>query len=89
MHTASQQASQSFATHVEQQSAKMRKLGAAPDYIIGSAHAVTDNGEIIVGSGSSIRNPPAASASSSSPQHSAFEQVLRTTASWDLYGIAP
>ena len=29
-----------------------RKLGAAPDYIIGSAHAVTDAGEIIVGSGS-------------------------------------
>ncbi len=31
---------------------EMRKLGAAPDYIIGSAHAVTDAGEIIVGSGS-------------------------------------
>jgi hypothetical protein len=30
----------------------MRKLGAAPDYIIGSAHAITDDGEIIVGSGS-------------------------------------
>jgi hypothetical protein len=30
----------------------MRKLGAAPDYVIGSAHAVTDAGEIIVGSGS-------------------------------------
>jgi hypothetical protein len=29
-----------------------RKLGAAPDYMIGSAHAVTDSGEIIVGSGS-------------------------------------
>jgi LUD domain len=29
-----------------------RKLGAAPDYIIGSAHALTDAGEIIVGSGS-------------------------------------
>jgi hypothetical protein len=29
-----------------------RKLGAAPDYIIGSAHAVTDTGDIIVGSGS-------------------------------------
>jgi hypothetical protein len=29
-----------------------RKLGAAPDYMIGSAHAVTDAGEIIVGSGS-------------------------------------
>ncbi len=30
----------------------MRKPGAAPDYIVGSAHAVTDVGEIIVGSGS-------------------------------------
>jgi len=30
----------------------MRKLGAAPDYIVGSAHAITDDGEIIVGSGS-------------------------------------
>jgi hypothetical protein len=29
-----------------------RKLGAAPDYVIGSAHAVTDAGDIIVGSGS-------------------------------------
>jgi len=34
------------------QSREMRKLGAAPDYILGSAHAVTDDGEIIVGSGS-------------------------------------
>jgi len=31
---------------------EMRKLAAAPDYIVGSAHAVTDSGEIIVGSGS-------------------------------------
>ena len=30
----------------------MRKLGAAPDYIVGSAHAITDDGEIVVGSGS-------------------------------------
>jgi hypothetical protein len=29
-----------------------RKLGAAPDYIVGSAHAVTADGEVIVGSGS-------------------------------------
>src|SRR6266851_3758931 len=36
----------------ETQGREMRKLGAAPDYIIGSAHAVTDDGEIIVGSGS-------------------------------------
>jgi hypothetical protein len=36
----------------ETQGRQMRKLGAAPDYMIGSAHAVTDDGEIIVGSGS-------------------------------------
>jgi hypothetical protein len=34
------------------QARERRKLGAAPDYIIGSAHAVTDAGDIIVGSGS-------------------------------------
>ncbi len=31
---------------------EMQKLGAAPDYILGSAHAVTDDGEVVVGSGS-------------------------------------
>jgi len=36
----------------ETQGREMRKLGAAPDYILGSAHAVTDAGEIVVGSGS-------------------------------------
>ena len=36
----------------ETQAREMRKLGAAPDYIVGSAHAITDDGEIIVGSGS-------------------------------------
>jgi hypothetical protein len=30
----------------------MRKLGAAPDDIVGSAHAITDDGIIMVGSGS-------------------------------------
>jgi LUD domain len=34
------------------QADEMRRLGAAPDYIIGSAHAITDAGEIVVGSGS-------------------------------------
>jgi hypothetical protein len=34
------------------QSREMRKLGAAPDYILGSAHAITDDGDIVVGSGS-------------------------------------
>jgi hypothetical protein len=36
----------------ETQARERRKLGAAPDYILGSAHAVTDAGEIMVGSGS-------------------------------------
>jgi hypothetical protein len=31
---------------------QMRKLAAAPDYIVGSAHAVTADGQIVVGSGS-------------------------------------
>jgi L-lactate utilization protein LutC len=31
---------------------EMAKLGAAPDYILGSAHAITEGGEIVVGSGS-------------------------------------
>jgi hypothetical protein len=36
----------------ETEGREMRKLGAAPDYIIGSAHAITDDGQILVGSGS-------------------------------------
>ena len=34
------------------QAREMRKLGAAPDYMLGSAAAVTDRGEILVASGS-------------------------------------
>ena len=34
------------------QAREQRKLGAAPDYMVGSAHAVTMDGEVIVGSGS-------------------------------------
>jgi hypothetical protein len=34
------------------QADQMRKAGAAPDYVLGSVHAVTDDGELIVGSGS-------------------------------------
>ncbi len=36
----------------ETQSRERRKLGAAPDYIVGSAHAITEDGIIMVGSGS-------------------------------------
>jgi len=34
------------------QGREMRKLGAAPDVIVGSAHAITDDGEVLVASGS-------------------------------------
>jgi hypothetical protein len=36
----------------ETQGREMRKLGSAPDYLVGSAHAVTDDGVVLVGSGS-------------------------------------
>jgi hypothetical protein len=36
----------------ETQGREMRRLGAAPDYIVGSAHAITDDGVVMVGSGS-------------------------------------
>jgi L-lactate utilization protein LutC len=36
----------------ETQARERRKLGAAPDFILGSAHAVTDEGEVVVASGS-------------------------------------
>jgi hypothetical protein len=35
----------------ETQGREMRKLGAAPDYILGSVHAITDDGIVLVGSG--------------------------------------
>jgi hypothetical protein len=34
------------------QGRQIRKLGAAPDYLLGSAHAITDDGLIVVASGS-------------------------------------
>ncbi len=39
------------------QGAEMRKLGAAPDYAIGSVHAVTENGEVIIASNSGSQLP--------------------------------
>ena len=36
----------------EKQGREMRKLGAAPDYEVGSVHAVTDDGRLVIGSGS-------------------------------------
>jgi hypothetical protein len=42
----------------ETQAREIRKLGAAPDYIVGSAHAVTDAGEILVASGTGSQLGP-------------------------------
>jgi acyl-CoA hydrolase len=35
----------------DKQGREMQRLGAAPDYIVGSAHAITDDGIILIGSG--------------------------------------
>jgi hypothetical protein len=35
----------------ETQGREMRRLGASPDHIVGSAHAITDDGIILIGSG--------------------------------------
>lgn len=40
------------------QGREMRKLASAPDYVVGSAHAITDEGEILVGSGSGSQLGP-------------------------------
>lgn len=41
----------------ETDSLKMQKLGAAPEYVIGSIHAVTEDGKVIVASGSGSQLP--------------------------------
>jgi hypothetical protein len=38
--------------------AEMRKLGAAPDYVVGSVHAITEAGEVFVASGSGSQLAP-------------------------------
>ena len=40
------------------QGREMRKLAAAPDYVVGSAHAITDDGVLLVGSGSGSQLGP-------------------------------
>lgn len=42
----------------ETQSVQMQKIGAAPDWIVGSAHAVTENGEIIIASNTGSQLAP-------------------------------
>ncbi len=39
------------------QSLEMQKLGAAPEYIVGSVHAVTHDGHVVVASGSGSQLP--------------------------------
>jgi hypothetical protein len=39
------------------QSGEMRKLGAAPDYALGSAHAVTEDGKILIASNTGSQLP--------------------------------
>lgn len=41
----------------ETDSLKMQKLGASPEYVIGSVHAVTHDGKVIVASGSGSQLP--------------------------------
>lgn len=36
----------------------MRRIGATPDYIVGSVHAVTEDGEVVVGSGTGSQLGP-------------------------------
>jgi LUD domain len=38
--------------------AELRKLGAAPDYVVGSVHAITEGGEVFVASGSGSQLAP-------------------------------
>src|SRR5262249_46028816 len=50
------------------QGREMRKLASAPDYILGSVHAVTDDGLLLIGSGSGSQLGPYA--------HSAWQAIL-------------
>jgi hypothetical protein len=47
------------------QGREMRKLGAAPDFIVGSAHAVTEDGQLLVASGTGSQLSPYAYAAGS------------------------
>jgi hypothetical protein len=45
----------------EMQGREMRRLGAAPDYVVGSAHAVTEDGSLLIASASGSQLGPLAS----------------------------
>jgi LUD domain len=42
----------------EMQAREMRQLGAAPDYVVGSAHAVTEGGSLLIASASGSQLGP-------------------------------
>lgn len=42
----------------EGKTAEQRRLGAAPDYIVGSVHAITEKGQVVVASGSGSQLGP-------------------------------
>jgi hypothetical protein len=42
---------------------EMRKIGASPDYVVGSVHAVTEQGQVLVASASGSQLGPYASGS--------------------------
>ncbi len=46
-----------FSMDYKTQSAEMRRLGAAPEYAVGSVHAVTEDGKILVASASGSQLP--------------------------------
>lgn len=41
----------------EKEGSEMRKLGAAPEYVLGSVHAVTENGEVLIASNTGSQLP--------------------------------
>ncbi len=41
----------------ETDNSEMQKLGAGPDYVIGSVHAVTEDGKVVIASGSGSQLP--------------------------------
>jgi hypothetical protein len=45
----------------EMQGREMRRLGAAPDYVVGSVHAVTEDGSLVIASASGSQLGPLAS----------------------------
>ncbi|MFN8457578.1 MAG: lactate utilization protein [Anaerolineae bacterium] len=47
-----------YALYQQNRTDEMRKLGASPDFIIGSVHAITEQGQVLVASGSGSQLGP-------------------------------